>query len=839
MLEETLELSTFCINCLHPQTHLSPCLRCGYDERQYKDHPLYLKPRTLLKNQYVVGRVLGQGGFGITYVGLDKWLQKRVAIKEYVPVALVTRDFHTSFIIPLKKQEIAFAHGLKLFIDEARHLAKFNHPHIVRVINFFEENQTGYMVMDYLDGHSPTAILNQAGGRLPVNTALAIVLPILEALEQVHAQDIYHLDVSLQNIRILTNGVPILIDFGAARHIMGEHSRSLELILKHGYSPIEQYSGKGKIGPWTDIYACGALLYLLLSGTLPPPATDRLGEDTLVPLSKILDISQALNEAILRALAVKWEERFQTVPDFKAALEGRYFANLDMIRAARLTEVKSASQRPRKYKLLLLIALLLLTIPRHVLFDDAFMAQMLEFLSHKAQAQWSENKLTTPAGDNAYETYQQILTLDSSNELAKTGLEKIVKHYENLARVTQEQGNFAQSLEIIKQGLFVMPNDPRLLMMQREIQEKINQQMQSTLRANREKLLLKQAEQQLASLQWEAAYATYREMLSIDPENLQAQTGLGQIADRYMQLAREQKDNLPTGLFFTEKGLAISPNHAGLRALKEEFTTKLLKQNELNGLLKRADQQLAAQRLTEPAGDNAYETYQKILRLFPGQPQAQAGINKIADKFEELVRAEPNRQKNLILLEKGLTVMPTHSGLLALSKTLARQNPVSEPPSIIKAPLLPKAAVPPKEISLPKETTPAAIAPTDTVQELLTIADQQLSTAQLEAAYQTYQNVLTLSANNERATSGLQRLANRYEELARHLMQQGNLVESLAFIDKGLAAVSNSPGLLALREEATAQLQQNKANQPVIPPPEGDAQKTDSSKPAIIFTPSF
>ncbi|OQW94358.1 MAG: hypothetical protein BWK79_06240, partial [Beggiatoa sp. IS2] len=816
MLEETLELSTFCINCLHPQIHLSPCLRCGYDERQYKWHPLYLKPRTLLKNQYIIGRVLGQGGFGITYVGLDKWLQKRVAIKEYVPVALVARDFHTSFIIPLKKQEFAFTQGLKLFIDEARHLAKFDHPHIVRVINFFEENQTGYMVMDYLDGHSPTAILNQAGGRLPVNAALAIVLPILEALDQVHAQHIYHLDVSLQNIRILTNGVPILIDFGAARHIMSEHSRSLELILKHGYSPIEQYSGKGKIGPWTDIYACGALLYLLLSGTLPPPATDRLGEETLVPLSEILEISQALNDAIFRALAVKWEERFQTVPDFKAALEGRYFANLDIIQAARLAAVKPVFQRRRKYKLILLltIILLLLIIPRNMLFDSSFMTQMLEFLLQKAQVQWSVNKLITPAGDNAYETYQQMLTLDSNNKLAKTGLEKMAKHYENLARVAQEQEDFARSREIIKQGLFVMPNDQRLLMMQRETQEKITQQAQSTVRANREKLLLKQADQQLATLQWEAAQATYREILSIDPENSQAQTGLGQIADRYMQLAREQKDNLPTGLFFAEKGLAISPNHAGLRALKEDFTTKLAKQNELNGLLKRADQQLAAQRLIEPAGDNAYETYQKILRLVPGHLQAQAGISKIADKFEELARSEPSRQKNLILLEKGLTVMPTHSGLLALSKTLARQNPVSEPvmpPSIVKIPLSPKAALPPKEISLPKETSVApVVAPTNVVQELLTIADQQLAATQLEAAYQTYQNVLTLSANNERAISGLQRLATRYEELARHLMQQGSLVESLAFIDKGLAVMSNSPSLLALREEATVQLQQNK-----------------------------
>lgn len=834
MLEETLELNAFCINCLQPQTHLSPCRQCGYDERHYKEHPLYLKPRTVLKNQYIVGRVLGQGGFGITYVGLDKWLQKRVAIKEYVPVTLATRDFQTALIIPLKKQETAFTHGLKLFIDEARHLAKFDHPHIVRVSNFFEANHTGYMVMDYLEGHSPVTILNQAGGHLPVNAALAIILPILEALDQIHAHHIYHLDISLQNIRILTNGEPILIDFGAARHIMGEHSRSLELILKHGYSPIEQYSGKGNIGPWTDIYACGALLYLLLSGTLPPPATDRLSEDTLIPLSEREEIAPALNDAILRALAVKLEERFQTVQDFKAALEGRYFASLDVIRAARAAEL-IVPELPRRSPWLLWLLLWagLLLMPVSLPVDDLLVTHMLESLLQKAQTQWAADKLTAPAGDNAYETYQHILALDNRNQFAHAGLEKMAQYYENLARVTQEQGDFMRSLDMIKQGLFVKPQASGLLALQREVQEKIAQQTQAVTRANRVKQLLKQATQQLATLQLEAAQVTYREILNIDPDNSPAQLGLGQIADRYMQLAREQKDDLPTGLFFVDKGLTAFPNHAGLNSLKDDFTAKLAQQNEINSLLKKADQQLAAQHLTEPVGDNAHETYQKILRLMPGYPPARDGINKIADRFEELARIEKNWQRSLLLIEKGLAIMPTHSGLLALSQSVIRQHqPPVVPSSVAKVP--PKVTTTPKETPVPKAATVVTIVtPPNIVQELLSIADRQLVATQLEAAYQTYQNVLTLSANNEQALAGLQRLAARYEEMARYLVQQGHLAEGLAAIDKGLTAVPALPSLVTLRDEVLAQLQRNK----VTPPAEETPKPAPKS--SIIFTPSF
>ncbi|MBE9562033.1 MAG: serine/threonine protein kinase, partial [Proteobacteria bacterium] len=289
---------------MHNKGHTKRCPRCGFDEHKYQQHPLYLEPRTILQNQYIIGITLGQGGFGTTYLGLDQRLQKKVAIKEYLPATLATRDVITAKVIPLKKQENTFHKGLQLFIDEARHLAKFDHPNIVRVINFFEANQTGYMVMDYLEGLNPEAIINQVGGNLPVKEALDIILPLLDALAEVHTKHIYHRDISIQNICILKSGIPVLIDFGAARHVVGEQSHTLDLVLKHGYSPIEQYSGRGKIGPWTDIYACGALLYLMITGKLPPAATDRFCEDILVaPIEMKIDISQSINNTIMRSLA--------------------------------------------------------------------------------------------------------------------------------------------------------------------------------------------------------------------------------------------------------------------------------------------------------------------------------------------------------------------------------------------------------------------------------------------------------------------------------------------------------------------------------------------------------
>jgi len=214
--------------------------------------------------RYVVGRVLGQGGFGVTYLGYDSVFQRMVAIKEYMPTHLASRHRDSVTIISGHGENGEnFISGLKLFIEEARNVAKLNrHANVVRVENYFEENNTAYMVMQYVKGPSLSTLMKERGGHMEWKEVCSFMLPILDALEMIHKKNIFHRDISLQNILLLDGKVPVLIDFGASRVVAGEQSRSIDIVLKPGYSPLEQFAAKGKIGPWTDIYAVGACMRL-------------------------------------------------------------------------------------------------------------------------------------------------------------------------------------------------------------------------------------------------------------------------------------------------------------------------------------------------------------------------------------------------------------------------------------------------------------------------------------------------------------------------------------------------------------------------------------------------
>jgi len=319
--------SNICLGCMSDKGDAAACKKCGYKESDTETQHLRIKRRTILKDQYLIGKVLGQGGFGITYLGLDLILHKKVAIKEFLPSMFATRDSDKTSVVPFSGNMEEFFHqGLQSFIGEARSVANFSrHINIVNVNNYFEANNTGYMVMDYLEGEPVSKLLVKRGGRLSLRESFSILFPILEALSEVHKMEIYHRDISPQNIIVTTNNVPVLIDFGAARQIVGEQSYSLDVVLKHGYSPLEQYTSKGKIGPWSDVYACGATLYCMITGKLPPPAIERVYNDELVQPCDIegLNISEELNDTILTSLAVRTSDRFQSVEEFKEALEKR------------------------------------------------------------------------------------------------------------------------------------------------------------------------------------------------------------------------------------------------------------------------------------------------------------------------------------------------------------------------------------------------------------------------------------------------------------------------------------------------------------------------------------
>jgi serine/threonine protein kinase len=240
-----------CLGCMEDKGVSQTCPHCGYSEGAAPESLLHLPPSKVLQNKYLLGRVLGQGGFGITYLAWDKTLNIKLAIKEYLPQQLATRSAG-QYTVTVYKSSLAeeFNYGLNKFLEEARTLARFNeHPNIVTVRDYFEANNTAYLVMNYHEGVTLQKYLTSKGGKISVEQALLVFMPVMDALKEVHAEGILHRDISPDNLLIDKNGRVILIDFGAARQAMGEKSKSLSVIMKAGYSPPEQYQSRGKPGP--------------------------------------------------------------------------------------------------------------------------------------------------------------------------------------------------------------------------------------------------------------------------------------------------------------------------------------------------------------------------------------------------------------------------------------------------------------------------------------------------------------------------------------------------------------------------------------------------------------
>ena len=282
---------------------------------------LHALPSGYRIEEYELVRVLGSGGFGITYLGYDHHLDKAVAIKEYLPNDLAVRGDNQSVLPKSTEDTPDYEWGLERFLNEAQTLARFDHRHIIKVHRFFRVHGTGYIVMEYAEGETLSELL-QRKGSLTDAELKHILLPILDGLEAVHGADFLHRDIKPKNIVIRDDGSPVLIDFGSARQLVVGKSRSVTAIVTPGYAPIEQYSAKGHQGPWTDIYALGAVCYRCLAGEPPDDATERLREDPLIPATRRCKgkASKAFLEAIDRALRVDEGKRPQTVKSWRATL---------------------------------------------------------------------------------------------------------------------------------------------------------------------------------------------------------------------------------------------------------------------------------------------------------------------------------------------------------------------------------------------------------------------------------------------------------------------------------------------------------------------------------------
>ena len=288
-----------------------------------QQHRLALPQGTRIRD-FEFHRVLGHGGFGITYLGWNLSLDIPVAIKEYLPADLATREQDLS-VVPQTSQAAAdFQWGLERFVDEARTLARFQHPNIVRVHQYFEAHSTAYIVMDYVEGETLSAHLERKG-TLSEAELTGILYPLLNALEVVHGADFLHRDIKPGNIVLRdSDNSPVLLDFGAARQAVGAKSRSVTSIVTPGYAPIEQYSSRGRQGAWTDIYALGGVCYRALTGQGPEDATDRMRHDPLVPVAQQCAgrASQELLAAVDWALSVDEGNRPQSVGAWREAMEG-------------------------------------------------------------------------------------------------------------------------------------------------------------------------------------------------------------------------------------------------------------------------------------------------------------------------------------------------------------------------------------------------------------------------------------------------------------------------------------------------------------------------------------
>ena len=298
------------------------CPHCGRGPVEVSS-PSRLPPGTLLQDRYRIGAVLGQGGFGITYLAWDRSLERKLAVKEYFPLGLVARDPRGPGVVPPAGEEgEAYQEGLERFLEEARTLARFDDvPGIVSVRDSFRAHGTAYMVMTYLEGRTLKAYLEDRGGRIPLEEALELLHPVMDALEEVHRVGWLHRDVSPDNVLVPRKGTVTLLDFGAARSALRRSSRSLSVILKPGYAPEEQYRSRGEQGPWSDVYGLAATLYRCLTGQPPPDALDRLHEDTLVAPSLLeVPLPPQTEAALLRGLAVRAQDRYPSVEAFRNAL---------------------------------------------------------------------------------------------------------------------------------------------------------------------------------------------------------------------------------------------------------------------------------------------------------------------------------------------------------------------------------------------------------------------------------------------------------------------------------------------------------------------------------------
>jgi serine/threonine protein kinase len=472
---------------------------------------------------YRLEKVLGKGGFGITYLARDINLERPVAIKEYMPSQISVRENDLSIQPASTEDEDNFKWGLERFISEARTLTKFEHPNLVRVFNIFESNNSAYMVMNYETGKSLKEILKTRES-LPEDELSRLLFLLMDGIEAVHEKGFVHRDIKPGNIFIRKDGSPVLLDFGSARQTRGIiNTRTLTNFVSPGYAPIEQYTSKSdRQGPWTDIYGLGATAYEAMTGNMPEAAIDRIAMisanagDNLIKASLICKnrYSKKFLAAIDHALAVNVEERPQNLAEWKKEL-GVDEAQIDTVKMPALrpdaevddvtTEIITMPQTvpvsSRKYPLLISIAaifcviimgiagfFLLQPVMEETAADDNTQAEAAVVPAEPTEAEVIQStllqaredlealRLTTPADNNAYDKYRNVLAIDQENADALRGIQLISDKYVQMVYANIESLNLQRAEHYLNKAEQVSPGAPQILVARKTLETTIEEQ---------------------------------------------------------------------------------------------------------------------------------------------------------------------------------------------------------------------------------------------------------------------------------------------------------------------------------------------------------------------------
>lgn len=326
MARDTRNLNLICPNCFGTLNVYGYCQNCRTYAIPVAPSAAVLPPRTILQRRYFLGKTLGSGGFGITYLAWDLETSTKVAIKEFFPKGYASRGTDSVCVtVSTQAGTPAFNHWLSAFLDEAQVLTNVvNMPGTVKIEDFFTTNHTAYIVMEYLEGISLRQYITQRGGRLPMKETLNIMRPVLDALLALHQYGLIHKDISPENVQIVKNREVKLMDFGAAS-LYNKNVTKPYIILKHGFSPIELYRTDLKQGPYSDIYQAGATIYNCLTGVIPPVAPNRLQKDTLVrPSAYGIHIPLVQENALMKSLKVNAKDRYDNMGEFIQMMYGEF-----------------------------------------------------------------------------------------------------------------------------------------------------------------------------------------------------------------------------------------------------------------------------------------------------------------------------------------------------------------------------------------------------------------------------------------------------------------------------------------------------------------------------------